>query len=123
VRLARPEVDHIRIVRLATVGPQRRGEVVDLGVSERRCVAVLVLRVRPVGRVEASASLWAGEVPASGQSMNAVPSCAAAAPATSAVAIRRRSRSRRKRSAAARPQGARAAATPASRTRPARDDR
>ena len=46
-------------------------------------------RVSAVGSLASSAARWAGDVPASGVRMNAVPSCAAAAPAASTAAIER----------------------------------
>ena len=54
-----------------------------------RAVRPVNARVSAVGAPEASASRCAGDVPASGVRISAVPSCAAAAPAASTAAIER----------------------------------
>ena len=135
VRLAGPEVEPVGVAALARRPAQRRRDVVDVGVAERRVGGVLALeavddaargaageRAREPGLAVAGDGLAVGAArsPTSGASMNAVPSWAAAAPAASTAATRARWRARRSRRAAAGSPPRRAAARRAGRGRPAR---
>ena len=56
VGLARPQVDHVGVAGRAAGGAQRRGDVVDLGIGERRVGGVLAQEA-----VDDAARLAAGE--------------------------------------------------------------